>query len=121
MNSNRYFYKAEILRVVDGDTVDVLIDLGFDILHKTRLRLYGIDAPETRTKDLKEKAAGLKAKTFAIDWLDGHSTVHIQTFKDKHGKYGRVLAEIYSDEIKTACLNHDLIESGNAFEYKSKK
>ena len=66
-----YEYKIKSIdRVVDGDTVDVIIDLGFDILHKTRVRLYGIDAPESRTRDLEEKKRGLKATQRLTELLD---------------------------------------------------
>jgi len=59
---NQFCYSAKVKRVVDGDTVDLLVDLGFDIHHKIRVRLYGINTPESRTRDLEEKALGLKAK-----------------------------------------------------------
>jgi micrococcal nuclease len=75
-----------------------MIDVGFDIHHKARIRLLGINTPETRTKDLKEKAAGMAAKAYASDWLDGLDKIYIQTHKDKSGKFGRILGDIYSDE-----------------------
>ena len=115
--TNRFFYEAKVLRIVDGDTIDVMIDVGFDINHKARVRLLGINTPETRTNDLKEKAAGFAAKDFAKDWLDGCDTIYIQTHKDKSGKFGRVLADIYTDENKTACLNSDLVDCGHATPY----
>ena len=59
----RFCYNAKVVRVVDGDTIDLLVDLGFSIHHKVRVRLYGINTPESRTRDLEEKALGLKAKT----------------------------------------------------------
>ena len=58
----RFCYNAKVLRVVDGDTIDLMVDLGFSIHHKVRVRLYGINTPESRTRDLEEKALGLKAK-----------------------------------------------------------
>jgi micrococcal nuclease len=115
--ANKYFYSAKVVRVVDGDTIDAMIDVGFDIHHKARIRLLGINTPETRTKDLKEKEAGLAAKAYAHDWLDGLDNIYIQTHKDKSGKFGRILADIYSDENRTACLNSDLIEGGHATAY----
>jgi len=115
--ANKYFYAAKVLRVVDGDTIDAMIDVGFDIHHKARIRLLGVNTPETRTKDLVEKEAGLAAKAFASDWLDGHETIYIQTHKDKSGKFGRILGDIYSDENKTAWLNEDLLEGGHATAY----
>ena len=107
--------------VVDGDTVDLMIDLGFNIHHKIRVRLYGVNTPESRTKDLKEKELGLKAKQFTKDWLTSHKWVYVNTIPDKNDKYGRILAKIYSsDDIAattTACLNTDIIQAGFAREY----
>lgn len=120
MNS-RYWYGATCLKVVDGDTIDLMVDLGFNVHHKIRVRLYGVNTPESRTKDLEEKALGLKAKSFTQDWLDGHKWVFVNTIPDKNDKYGRVLAKIFSseelDNPKTACLNTDIIEAGLAREY----
>lgn len=117
----RFWYGARVLNVVDGDTVDLMIDLGFDIHHKIRVRLYGVNTPESRTKDAAEKEMGLKAKSFTKDWLDGHQWVFVNTIPDKNDKYGRILAKIYSsDQIgdpKTACLNTDIIQAGFAREY----
>jgi micrococcal nuclease len=117
----RFWYGATILKVVDGDTVDLMVDLGFSVHHKIRVRLYGINTPESRTKDLKEKELGLKAKKFVEDWITNHKWVFVNTIPDKSDKYGRVLARIYSsdkiDDPKTACLNIDLIQSGNAREF----
>lgn len=118
---SKYFYAAKVVRVVDGDTIDAMIDVGFDIHHKARLRLLGINTPETRTKDLAEKAAGKAATAYAIDWLDGLDTIYIQTHKDKSGKFGRILADIYSDENKSACLNEDLVDGGHATVYHGGK
>ena len=119
--SERFWYGATILRVVDGDTVDLMVDLGFSVHHKIRVRLYGINTPESRTKDLKEKELGLKAKKYVEDWCTNHKWVFVNTIPDKNDKYGRVLARIYSsdkvDDPKTACLNIDMIQSGNAREY----
>ena len=118
---NPYWYTGKVLNVVDGDTVDLMIDLGFSIHHKIRVRLYGVNTPESRTKDAAEKEMGLKAKEFTKDWLHNHETVFIKTVVDKNEKYGRVLAELYSsgdvDSPTTACLNKDIIESGYAREY----
>jgi micrococcal nuclease len=118
---NPYWYKGTVLSVVDGDTMDLMIDLGFSIHHKIRVRLYGVNTPESRTKDLAEKEMGLKAKAFTKDWLDRHQTVFLKTVVDKNEKYGRVLAEIYSsgdiDSPATACLNKDIIEAGYARAY----
>lgn len=118
---NPYWYRGKVLKVIDGDTVDLMIDLGFSIHHKIRVRLYGVNTPESKTKDLAEKELGLKAKAFTEDWLTRHSEVWIQTVVDKNEKYGRVLAEIYSSNdihnIQTACLNADIKQAGYAREY----
>lgn len=90
-------YKCTIERVVDGDTVDAMIDLGFGIYHRARIRLASIDCPETRTTDLMEKAAGLLAKRFLTYHLGQASQVTIKTSKDGVGKYGRILGTIYAD------------------------
>jgi micrococcal nuclease len=119
--SERFWYGATVLDVVDGDTVDLMIDLGFNIHHKIRVRLYGVNTPESRTKDLKEKELGLKAKQFTKDWLTNHKWVYVNTIPDKNDKYGRILAKIYSsDDVSaatTACLNTDIIQAGYAREY----
>lgn len=118
---NPYWYKGKVLNVVDGDTFDVMIDLGFEIHYKARVRLFGVNTPESRTKDAAEKEMGLKAKAFTKDWLTNHETVFIKTVIDKNEKYGRVLADIYSsadiNNPTTACLNKDIIEAGFAREY----
>ena len=115
-----YKYKAEIIKVIDGDTIDCIIDLGFNILIKERLRLRGVDTPETRTRDKKEKARGLKAKEFvknAIQFKD----VLVET-KEK-GKFGRYLAIIWYQNItgKWQNLNLQLIIGKLAKEYKGGK
>jgi micrococcal nuclease len=118
---NPYWYKAKILKVIDGDTVDAMVDLGFDVHHKIRIRLYGVNTPESRTSDAAEKQLGLKAKAFTQDWCTRHPEVYLQTVVDKNEKYGRVLAELYSSNdihnIKTACLNNEIKEAGLAREY----
>lgn len=119
--SQRFWYGATVLNVVDGDTIDLMIDLGFDIHRKIRVRLYGVNTPESRTKDLKEKELGIKAKEFTKDWLSRHKWVFVNTIPDKNDKYGRILAQIFSSEDisspSTACLNKDIIQSGYAREY----
>lgn len=119
--AEQFWYAAKVIKVVDGDTLDVLIDLGFNIHHKVRVRLYGLNTPESRTKDLGEKEMGLKAKSFTQDWTTRHQVVFLKTIAGKDDKYGRVLAQIYSDkDIKseeTACLNLDIVSAGYAREY----
>jgi len=117
----RFWYGAKPLKAIDGDTIDLMVDLGFNIHFKMRVRLFGVNTPESRTKDLAEKELGLKAKKFTEDWLSRHGWVFINTIPDKNDKYGRILAKIYSsDNIEsptTACLNTDMIQSGHAREY----
>lgn len=119
--SERFWYGATVLNVIDGDTIDLMIDLGFNIHHKVRVRLYGVNTPESRTKNLAEKELGNKAKKFTMDWLTNHKWVYINTIPDKNDKYGRILARIFtSDKIDnptTACLNVDIIQAGLAREY----
>jgi len=108
-----YEYNCKVKRVVDGDTVDVLIDLGFDIAYASRVRLYGIDTPESRTRDKDEKARGLISKDFLKSWLDKGSVV-IRTRKDKKGKFGRILGEMVVDDIN---INELMIEEHHAVKY----
>lgn len=119
--SNLFFYRAEVVNVIDGDTLDLLVDLGFNIHHSIRVRLNGVNTPESRTSDIKEKELGLKAKDFTKDWTVRHPVVYVSTVKDKKEKFGRILAQVYSDPDKTACLNEDLIGSGYARAYNGEK
>ena len=109
-----YEYKAIVRRVVDGDTVDVTLDLGFDILYNNRIRLHGIDTPESRTRDLEEKKLGLAAKERVKELCPVGSTVTIKTIKDGRGKFGRILGEIYVGDVN---VNKQLIKEGHAVEY----
>jgi micrococcal nuclease len=93
-----YEYKCNITRVVDGDTVDAEIDCGFDIIFKSRIRLYGIDTPESRTRDLDEKARGKLASQFIKDKIAEAKLVKVKTKLDKKGKFGRVLGSIIADD-----------------------
>ena len=116
-----YEYRCKIDRVVDGDTVDVDIDLGFGIwLRKERVRLYGIDTPESRTRDLEEKKYGLAAKSFVQDLLPVGSMQTLRTRKDDKGKFGRILGEfvVYDtlvDALRT--LNQIMIDRHYGVEY----
>ena len=109
-----YEYNCKVKRVVDGDTVDVLIDLGFDIAYASRVRLYGIDTPESRTRDKDEKARGLISKDFLKSWLDKGSVV-IRTRKDKKGKFGRVLGEMY---VNDSNINLRMVDEFLAVKYE---
>ncbi len=108
-------YKAKIRRIVDGDTVDVDIDLGFDmILSKQRIRLYGIDTPESRTRDKEEKFYGKLAASFLKEQCKKSSCITLRTHLDKRGKFGRILGEIIADGVN---LNELMIERHMAVEY----
>ena len=111
-----YEYKCRILRVIDGDTVDVDIDLGFGIWrHRERVRIFGIDTPESRTRDLVEKKFGLAAKKFVRDNLPIGSIQTLVTMKDKKGKFGRILGELwYAGEHN---INQKLIDNHHAVAY----
>lgn len=111
------YYVRKVEAVVDGDTIDVLIDLGFDILFASRVRLAGIDTPESRTKDLKEKALGLEAKEYLKKALKDAKSVVIKTEKmDSSEKYGRILGWVYVDG-NTVSLNDMMINDGYAWGY----
>jgi len=110
-----YQYNAEIIRCVDGDTVDAWIDVGFDMRIKQRLRLHGIDTPETRTKDPVEKKVGLMAKARVKELLEVGKTYPIWTVEK--GKFGRYLARIYLDEARNQCVNDMLVEENLALIY----
>ena len=111
------YYVKKVEGVVDGDTIDVLIDLGFDILFASRVRLAGIDTPESRTKDLKEKALGLESKEYLKKALKDAKSVVIKTEKmDSSEKYGRILGWIYVND-DTVSLNDMMINDGYAWGY----
>ena len=105
-----YEYGCTVTRVVDGDTVDVILDLGFSILHKCRVRLYGIDTPESRTRNKDEKIRGKLASKFLQDAIDNGKKVVLRSkLKDSKGNYGRVLGEIIVDSIninQSMIINH---------------
>ena len=116
-----YEYSAQVLRVVDGDTVDVLIDCGFSTFKKERVRLYGIDAPESRTRDKEEKIKGLAAKERLDELITNtEGNVVIKTELDKKGKFGRILGVIW-DKAKKKNFNNMLVSEGHAVEYKGGK
>ena len=120
-----YEYRIEVVRVVDGDTVDVNIDLGFGVwLKKERVRLYGIDTPESRTRDLEEKKYGLMAKDFVKKYMPVHSIQTLATNVDKsgedeRGKFGRILGTFFveDEENYTVSLNEMMISHHHAVKY----
>ena len=112
-------YKCVITKIIDGDTVDVDIDLGFDCwLRKQRIRLYGIDTPESRTRDKQEKRYGLAAKRFVLDFIPVGSSAILKT-KQK-GKYGRYLGDL---KVGSKWLCKALLDNHHAVKYfgQSKK
>ena len=119
--ADKFWYTAKVLGVVDGDTVDLLVDVGFDIHFQIRVRLHGVNTPESRTTNKLEKAAGLKAKEFVKHWVEENPVVFINTIADKKEKFGRILAKIYSDEKLSSCLNEELITRGFAKAYFGEK
>ena len=120
-----YEYKIkEINRIVDGDTVDATIDLGFDVLYKTRVRLYGINTPETRTKDLEEKAKGLAAKERLNEIINKavHMGHHLILQTKEKGKFGRYLGVLIIEDCRPdhdtrTDINQLLVEEGHAEPY----
>ena len=121
----KYIYRGKLERVVDGDTIDALIDVGFDIWVKKRIRYSGIDTWESRTRDLEEKAKGLEAKARNKELLMEVSLkpgyFRLKSFGV--GKYGRVLGEIYIQDSNknTICINNQLINEGHAYIYEGGK
>jgi len=113
-----YHYNAKVSRVVDGDTIDVVLDLGFDVSLKARVRFFGIDAPESRTRDAEEKMRGLESKAYVQNWIDGHDNkIIIETSLDERGKFGRILGRVLCPDDECDCLNDDMVEYGYASEY----
>tara|TARA_R110001583_G_scaffold109576_2_gene258400 strand:- start:25715 stop:26068 length:354 start_codon:yes stop_codon:yes gene_type:complete len=115
-----YTYKAKCTRVVDGDTIDASIDLGFDITINKRIRLAGINAPESRTRDLEEKKLGLAAKERLKELMVNGDFI----LESKEvGKYGRVLGNliIQSDDDSPININNTLVKEGYAVEYDGGK
>ena len=121
----KYIYKGVLDRVVDGDTVDAMIDLGFDTWIKKRIRFKGVDTWESRTRNLEEKAKGLAAKARTKELLT-EVTIKPKCFRIKSygtGKYGRVLGELFilDKDNNEICVNKKLIEEGHAYIYEGGK
>ena len=109
-----YEYKCKLVKVVDGDTIDVDIDLGFGVwMRNQRIRMHGIDTPESRTRDLEEKKYGLAAKEFLIKWTNAGG-LKLKTHKDDRGKFGRILGEIWCFDTN---VNIKMIEEHHAVRY----
>tara|TARA_R100000700_G_scaffold10485_1_gene15325 strand:- start:1471 stop:1899 length:429 start_codon:yes stop_codon:yes gene_type:complete len=121
-----YNYNAICTRVVDGDTVDAMIDLGFGVHVKKRIRLAGINAPESRTRDKQEKILGLAAKDRLIAMMEGADN-KFELESQELGKYGRVLGKLHIDRldgkdlITKTCVNDCLVKEGYAVEYDGGK
>jgi len=113
-----YEYKCTVVKVVDGDTVDVDIDLGFGVwMRKQRIRMYGIDAPESRTSNRLEKRYGIASKKYLIGMLDDKELI-LKTHKDAKGKYGRILGEIWrTTDFADQSINEYMIEKHHAVRY----
>jgi micrococcal nuclease len=114
---SRYTYKAKIVAAYDGDTIDVEVDLGFNITNTIRLRLNRINAPEIRGGTTESKALALEARDFVRSLLN--QVIIVKTFKDKKEKYGRYLADVYfftmrEDSCGFICLNDELVDRGLA-------
>jgi endonuclease YncB( thermonuclease family) len=115
------FRVTEIVKVLDGDTIDVIIDLGFDLYKKERVRIAGVDTPEKRTRDLEEKALGEDATNWLKEKLEGaisgEDDLVIRTeLKGGVGKYGRLLGWLYIGD-ETISINEIMISLGYAWEY----
>ena len=122
---DKYIYRAKLVRVVDGDTVDALIDVGFDIWFKKRIRYKGVDTWESRTRNLEEKALGLKAKARNKELLEKVSAKSGYFIIKSYGtgKYGRVLADVYihDSDHNHIWVNKQLITEGHAYIYEGGK
>ena len=114
-----YEYRCKVVKIVDGDTVDVDIDLGFGVwLKKERIRMFGIDTPESRTRDLDEKKYGLMAKDYITKLLDDEGGIVLKTRKDAEGKYGRILGELWrTTDFADRSINQIMIEKHHAVSY----
>ena len=117
---SKYEYSAKLVRVVDGDTCDALIDLGFNTWVKKRIRFKGIDTWESRTRDLEEKKKGLAAKAYTKDILENSDEGKFALRSYGVGKFGRVLGELFVKGHEKS-VNDLLIENGHAYEYDGGK
>ena len=113
---DKHIYSAKLVRVVDGDTADAMIDLGFNVWVKNRIRFMGVDAWESRTRNLEEKEKGLAAKAYVKDLLENSDEGKFLLKSHGVGKYGRVLGELFVKGHETS-VNELLKENGHAYEY----
>ena len=113
-------FQAKLVRVVDGDTADAMIDLGFNVWVKERIRFHGVDTWESRTRDLEEKKKGLAAKAYVKDLLENSDEGKFSIISHGKGKYGRVLGELFVKGHESS-VNQLLIENGHAYEYHGEK
>ena len=116
----KYIYRAKLERVVDGDTVDAMIDLGFDTWVKRRIRFMGVDTWECRTRNKEEKVKGLAAKAYVKDLLENSDDGKFSIISHGVGKYGRVLGELFVKGHEKS-VNELLKENGHAYEYDGGK
>ena len=116
----KFGYSCKLDRVVDGDTCDALIDLGFNTFVKKRIRFYGVDTWESRTRNLEEKKKGLAAKAYVKDLLENSDNGKFSIISHGVGKYGRVLGEIFVKGQESS-VNELLKENGHAYEYHGEK
>ena len=117
---DKHIYSAKLQRVVDGDTCDALIDLGFDTFVKKRIRFYGVDTWESRTRNKEEKVKGLAAKAYVKDLLENSDDGKFSIISHGVGKYGRVLGELFVKGYEKS-VNELLKENGHAYEYDGGK
>ena len=105
----------KVTKIVDGDTIDVLLDMGFDIKYQSRVRLFGIDTPESRTRNKEEKIRGLLSKSYLKNQLKKANKLTIKTHKGSEtGKFGRILGEVWCFDTN---VNQKMIEEHHAVEY----
>ena len=117
---DKHNYSAKLMRVVDGDTCDAMIDLGFNVWVKNRIRFMGVDAWESRTRNKEEKVKGLAAKAYVKDLLENSDEGKFLLKSHGVGKYGRVLGELFVKGHETS-INELLKENGLAYEYDGGK
>ena len=111
-----YSYRVKsIVKIIDGDTFDCIMDLGFDVLLEARVRMMGIDTPESRTRDLEEKKFGLLAKEYLMEKLDGEELIVTTEVDNEKGKFGRILGWVWADGVN---INNQMIADHMAVAYE---